>query len=249
MKPTIFAANWKMNHGPSAAHGFMRMFLDLYDRDVNRKIIFFPPALAFATMREAAVERADIGLGVQNIYWADGGAFTGELSAPMARDAGADYVLVGHSERRHIFGETDQQCADKCAAAERAGLTPILCVGETLQERERGITASVVTRQLKIGLSSLTQCDLTTSIIAYEPVWAIGTGRNATPEDAAEIHTVLRTGIADLIGDRAKSVSILYGGSVAPDNVRLLLDAPNVDGVLVGGASLDPHKWLSICTV
>jgi triosephosphate isomerase len=248
VKPTVFAANWKMNHGPSAANGFMRAFLEQYDRDVDRKVLFFPPALSFATVHEATVERADIHLGVQNIYWADNGAFTGELSAPMARDAGADYVLVGHSERRHVFGETDQQCADKCAAAERAGLTPLLCVGETLEERERGDTQSVVTRQLKIGLSLLTQCDLTTSIIAYEPVWAIGTGRNATPEDAAKIHTVLRAALADLMGDRAAVVSILYGGSVTPTNVSQLLDAPNVDGVLVGGASLDPNKWLSICT-
>ncbi|HXC25425.1 MAG TPA: triose-phosphate isomerase [Gemmatimonadaceae bacterium] len=248
MRPVVFAANWKMNHGPTAAHGFMRTFLEQYDRHMDRTVLFFPPALAFAAAREPAVERPDIGFGVQNIHWADHGAFTGELAAPMARDAGADYVLVGHSERRHIFGETDQQCADKCAAAERAGLTPLLCVGETLDQRERGETESVVTRQLKAGLSALTQCDITTSIIAYEPVWAIGTGRNATPDDAAQIHAVLRNALADLISDRAANVSILYGGSVTPTNVRDLLAAPNIDGVLVGGASLDPTKWLSICT-
>ena len=244
----VFAANWKMNHGPTAAHGFMHSFLNTYDRSTDRTVLFFPPALSFAAARQLATDRPDIAFGVQNLHWADNGAFTGELSAPMARDAGADYVLVGHSERRHIFGETDQQCADKCAAAERAGLTPLLCVGETLEQRERGETESIVVRQLKAGLSSLTQCEATTSIIAYEPVWAIGTGRNATPDDAAQIHTVLRNALADVIGDRAANVSILYGGSVTPANVRQLLDAPNVDGVLVGGASLDPAKWLSICT-
>ena len=237
-----------MNHGPTAAHGFMKTFLQEYDRHNDRTVLFFPPALAFASARELATERPDIAFGVQNIHWADHGAFTGELSAPMARDAGADYVLVGHSERRHIFCETDQQCADKCAAAERAGLKPLLCVGETLEQRERGETESIVVQQLKAGLSTLTQCEVTTSIIAYEPVWAIGTGRNATPEDAAQIHTVLRVALTDLIGDRAHTVSILYGGSVTPTNVRQLLDAPNVDGVLVGGASLDSTKWLSICT-
>jgi triosephosphate isomerase (TIM) len=247
VKPIVFAANWKMNHGPTAAHAFMRTFLDQYDRRTDRKILFFPPALAFASARELAASRPDIAFGVQNIYWADNGAFTGELSAPMARDAGADYVLVGHSERRHIFGETNPQCADKCAAAERAGLTPLLCVGETLDQRERGETEPIVIHQLKSGLASLTQCDVTTSIIAYEPVWAIGTGRNATPEDAAQIHTVLRNALADLIGDRATQVSILYGGSVTLANVTQLLSAPNIDGVLVGGASLDPAKWLSIC--
>jgi triosephosphate isomerase len=247
VKPVVFAANWKMNHGPSAAHGFMRTFLECYDRRLDRKVLFFPPALSITTVREATAERVDIGLGVQNIYWADSGPFTGELSAPMARDAGADYVLVGHSERRHVFGETDQQCADKCAAAERAGLTPLLCVGETLDQRERGETESVVIHQLKVGLSALSQCDVTTSIIAYEPVWAIGTGRNATPEDAAQIHTVLRNALGDLIGDRAAAVHILYGGSVTPANVRQLLGAPNVDGVLVGGASLDPQTWVSLC--
>ncbi len=247
VKPVVFAANWKMHHGPSAAHGFMQAFLNRYERRTDRNVIFFPPALAFAAAHEPASERTDIAFGVQSIHWADRGAFTGELSAPIARDAGAEYVLVGHSERRHVFGETDTQCADKCAAAERAGLTPLLCVGETLDQRERGETEAIVTHQLKAGLSALTQRDVTTSLIAYEPVWAIGTGRNATPEDAAHIHAVLRTALADLIGDRAGGVCILYGGSVTLANVRPLLDAPHVDGVLVGGASLDPHTWASIC--
>jgi triosephosphate isomerase len=246
-KPLIFAANWKMNHGPTAARGFMKEFVDQYEHRTDRHVFFFPPALSLSAAREIAADRADIFFGTQNIHWLDHGAFTGEISAPMARDAGADFTLVGHSERRHIFGETDTECADKCAAAERALLTPILCVGETLEERELGKTEGVVTHQLKVGLSQLAQCDLTTSVIAYEPVWAIGTGKTATPDDAAQIHTLLRDLLADLIGDRAQDVSILYGGSVKPDNVRELLDAPNVDGVLVGGASLKVDSWMAIC--
>lgn len=248
MRRMIFAANWKMHYGPSAARAFMRSFLNTYQRATDRQVLFFPPALSLAAVRELAAERNDIGFGVQNIHWADQGAYTGELSGPIAHDAGADYVLVGHSERRHIFGESDQHCAEKCAAAERAGLTPILCVGETLEERECGATEAVVVRQLTTGLSRLAQRDVSTSIVAYEPVWAIGTGRTATPEDASQIHAVLRVVLTELIGDRADDVSILYGGSVTPANVRELLNAPDVDGVLVGGASLDPHKWFSICT-
>jgi triosephosphate isomerase len=225
----------------------MHAFLAKYQKHQDRQVLFFPPALSFAAAKESASTRPDIEFGVQNIYWADKGAFTGELSGPIARDAGADYVLVGHSERRHIFGDTDQHCADKCAAAERAGLTPILCVGEKLEERERGETESLVTRQLKAGLSTLAQREVTTSIIAYEPVWAIGTGRTATPDDAAQIHAVLRNALSDLIGDRAADVRILYGGSVTPANARALLDAPNVDGLLVGGASLDAESWAAIC--
>ncbi|HEV2641536.1 MAG TPA: triose-phosphate isomerase, partial [Candidatus Elarobacter sp.] len=204
-------------------------------------------ALSLAAARTGAGD-LPVKFGVQNIYFADKGAFTGENSASMAKDAGADYVLVGHSERRHVFGETDAETAAKCAAAERAGLTPLLCVGETLAQRELGETREIVTRQLMAGLAGLTQRESTTSVIAYEPVWAIGTGRNATPDDAAEIHGVLRSALTDLLGDRANEVRILYGGSVTTSNVGDLLAAPDVDGVLVGGASLDVETWLSICS-
>lgn len=246
MRTRIFAANWKMNHGPTAARGFMREFIAGHRVRPSYEVFMFPPALAFAAARDAA-RHTSIKFGVQNIYYADRGPFTGENSASMAKDAGADYVLVGHSERRQVFGETDADTAAKCAAAERAGLTPLLCVGETLAERERGEMESVVTRQLRAGLSELTQRESTTSVIAYEPVWAIGTGRNATPEDAAQTHGLLRRSLADLLGDRANDVRILYGGSVTPANVGALLDAPDVDGVLVGGASLEVDHWLSIC--
>lgn len=247
MRKRIFAANWKMNHGPTAAAGFIREFRSRWNGS-DAEIVFFPSALAFTAVRAAAGDPSPFKLGVQNVYFADHGAFTGENSAPMAKDAGADYVLVGHSERRHVFGETDADCAAKCAIIERSGLTPLLCVGETLDERERGETSAVVTRQLREGLARLDQIELTTSVIAYEPVWAIGTGKNATPEDAAKTHGVLRSALTELVGDRASEVSILYGGSVTPANAAQILSAQDVDGVLVGGASLEVERWLSICS-
>ena len=247
MRKRIFAANWKMNHGPTAGAGFIHQFRSRWPRS-EHEVLFFPPALSFAAVRAAAGDPSPFRFGVQNVYTAERGAFTGENSAPMAKDAGAEYVLVGHSERRHVFGETDADCAAKCAVVERSGLTPLLCVGETLEERESGATTGVVTRQLREGLSRLDQAELTTSVIAYEPVWAIGTGRNATPEDAAETHGALRRALGELIGDRAAEVSILYGGSVSPGNAAAILAADDVDGVLVGGASLEVESWLSICS-
>jgi triosephosphate isomerase len=248
MRSRVIAANWKLNHGPTAARAFMRAFTERYTPLPDRDVIVFPSALALAAAIDGAGDRSPVRFGVQNVYYADRGAFTGENSAPQARDAGADFVLVGHSERRHVFGATDRDCAATCAAVERAGLTPMLCVGETLEERERGETESVVTRQLRAGLSELGQHEATGALIAYEPVWAIGTGRTATPDDAAQIHAVLRNVLGELVGDRASEVRILYGGSVTPANASQLLAAPNVDGLLVGGASLDVDSWLSICT-
>jgi len=248
LRPRVIAANWKMNHGPTAARGFMATFAASYAPLPDRDVLIFPPALSLAAAIAGAGERPPVHFGVQNVYWADNGAFTGESSAPMAKDAGADFVLVGHSERRHVFGETDADTAKKCAAVERAGLTPLLCVGETLEERDRGATEEVVLRQLRAGLSELDQREATTSILAYEPVWCIGTGRTATPEDASRIHAVIRNELRDLVGDRAREVRILYGGSVTPANAASLLAAPDVDGLLVGGASLDVESWLSICS-
>ncbi|HVA57450.1 MAG: triose-phosphate isomerase [Gemmatimonadaceae bacterium] len=240
----IFAANWKMNHGPTEAGAFMRAFVARYAARDDRTVMFFPSALALAAARDAASARRDLWFGVQNISGEEKGAFTGENSARIARDAGATATLVGHSERRHVFGETDQATADKCAQAVSHGLTPVFCVGETLDERERGHTQSVVLRQLRAGVSRLDAAQLGGLVLAYEPVWAIGTGRNATPADAAAVHAVLRAemGALGAIGH----VPILYGGSVKPDNAAALLDAPGVDGLLVGGASLDVETWLSV---
>jgi triosephosphate isomerase len=246
MQRPIFAANWKMNHGPTDARAFMRTFLAHYARRQDRQVIFFPPAITLTTVSAALKERHDILVGVQNIHWEDKGAFTGELSGPMARDAGATMALVGHSERRHVFGETDEQTAKKVAAAVRAGLVPILCVGEKLEERESGQTEAVVLRQLRAGISEIDAHAIGTMLIAYEPVWAIGTGRNATPADASATHEVIGNALRAQLGERAGAISILYGGSVNRGNASLLLAAEGVDGLLVGGASLDAEGWSSI---
>lgn len=245
-KPRIFAANWKMNSGPTEARAFMRTFLARNARRPDRTLIFFPPALSFATLKDSLRERGDIAVGVQNIHWEPKGAFTGELSAAIARDAGATHVLVGHSERRHVFGERDEESGRKCLAALAAELVPVLCVGEKLEERDQGQTEAVVLRQLRAGLSGLSHAQVALALIAYEPVWAIGTGRTATPQDASVVHAAIRAELRQLAGQQGAEVPILYGGSVNATNVRSLLDAPGVDGVLVGGASLDAEGWATI---
>jgi triosephosphate isomerase len=246
MQHPVFAANWKMNHGPTEAREFMRSYLAHAPRRSDRTVMFFPSALTFAAVAEACKERPDILLGVQNIHHEDKGAFTGENSAAMARDAGARLVLVGHSERRHVFGETDAMQAKKCAAAVRAGLTPVLCVGELLPQREAGQAEAVVIEQLTLGLAEVESATVERMLIAYEPVWAIGTGKTATPADAAAMHAVIRAHLRGLVGEKAKAIPILYGGSVNRGNAATLLAADEVDGLLVGGASLDAEGWSAI---
>jgi triosephosphate isomerase len=243
----VLAANWKMNHGPSDARAMIHTYTSRWAPRSDRTVIVFPPALSLTTVVEALGDRSDIGVGVQNIWSEDKGAFTGESSAPMAKDAGASYVLVGHSERRHVFGETDAQTAKKCAAAVRNALVPMLCVGELLSERESGATHAVCLRQLHAGLSELSDDQVAEMMIAYEPVWAIGTGKTATPDDASDVHGVIRRALGERVGSRAREIPILYGGSVNTSNAAALLSAENVDGLLVGGASLDPHGWARIC--
>jgi triosephosphate isomerase len=245
-KPVI-AGNWKMNHGPTDARAFLQRFLAQTPRQQDRTVIFFPSALTLPTVVEMVRERPDIWVGVQNVHEEAQGAFTGENSVLMARDAGARVALVGHSERRHVFGETDAATTKKCALVAQARLTVMLCVGETLEEREAGATASVVERQLAAGIAELDDAQVGTIMLAYEPVWAIGTGRTATPDDASDIHAVLRAALVARVGEKAAAaVPILYGGSVNRGNATTLLAAPNVDGLLVGGASLDPDGWTSI---
>ena len=246
MRKPVLAANWKMNHGPSDGRAFMRTFLVRYARRADRSVIIFPPAVTLPAMVAVTKERPDILLGIQNIYWEDKGAFTGEISAPIARDAGARFALVGHSERRHVFGEKDDETRRKCAAAARAGLRPVLCIGEKLEERRAGETESVVLRQLRAGVADLDPAHMAQMLIAYEPVWAIGTGQTAEPQDASAVHGVIRAALKQLAADRASEIPILYGGSVNTGNAQALLAAPEVDGLLVGGASLDAEGWATI---
>jgi triosephosphate isomerase len=245
VNPTLFAANWKMHHGPAAARDLVRAVLGATAAREGRRLLFFPPAVSLVAAVEAVQGRADAAVGAQNVHWEPKGAFTGELSAPLARDAGATWVLVGHSERRHKFGETDAETGLKVRAALAAGLSPMLCVGEKLEERERGQKEAVVRRQLEAGVGDLDAATLERVAIAYEPVWAIGTGVNATPADAAGMHRMVR----DWLGRRSNGAfrfPILYGGSVSPENVAALLAEPDLDGVLVGGASLTAESWLRI---
>ncbi|MFN2635914.1 MAG: triose-phosphate isomerase [Gemmatimonadaceae bacterium] len=246
MKRPVLAGNWKMNNGPSAARSFMETFLAGYEERNDRTVIIFPSAIALSTVVKAVEKRRDVLVGIQNIHWAEKGAFTGEISASMAKDAGADVVLVGHSERRHVFGETDAQCAKKCGAAVRVGLPFMLCVGETIEQREAGETEDVVTRQLREGLAQTPKLLSANFALAYEPVWAIGTGLTASVGDASAIHTLLRSELCDMVGTRGDDIPILYGGSVNATNAASLLAAQEVDGLLVGGASVEATSWLAI---
>ncbi len=250
----VIAGNWKMHHGPAATLDFFRTF-QLQESPGHTSVILFPPAVSFAAARQGIGKSRGVSLGVQNIHWEPKGAFTGELSAEMAAEAGASFALVGHSERRHGFGETDAETRLKVEAALRAGLAPILCVGETLEERTGGQMEAVVIRQLDAVLSvaggtlqrSGREGAGPALLIAYEPVWAIGTGRTATPEDAAEAHALIRARLAVALGNSvARSTKVLYGGSVKPENAAELLASQDVDGLLVGGASLDPVSFAQI---
>ena len=239
-KRAVVAGNWKMHHGPTATREFFRELRPPVADDGPRLLVF-PPALSLAAALEARSEQPRVALGVQNLHWEDRGAFTGELSALMASDAGAEYALVGHSERRHVFGETDREVALKVGACLAAGLTPVVCVGETLEERRSGRVDEVILRQLEAALEPLGGEDR--CMVAYEPVWAIGTGETATPEDASSAHGTLRD---RLVREGLGEVPILYGGSVKPHNAAELLAAPDVNGVLVGGASLEPESFAAI---
>jgi triosephosphate isomerase (TIM) len=243
MRPLLFCANWKMQIGPGEARDFARRFGEKHAPAEDREAWFFPPAVSIEGTAAAFAGAPRVRVGAQDVHWEPKGAFTGAISVPLARSAGATAALVGHSERRHVFGETDEEAGKKVRALLAGGLTPVLCVGEKLDEREGGRTAAVVSRQLDAGTVGLTGADLDKLVIAYEPVWAIGTGRNATPEDAATVHT----GIREALRQRgATTIRVLYGGSVNQGNVAALLARPELDGVLVGGASLDPEGWAGI---
>lgn len=243
MTQLLFAANWKMNIGPDDARAYARTFMSrVHPRD-GRDLWFFPPTVSLEAAATSMHGRPDVQVGAQNIYWEPKGAFTGSTSVELAKSAGATTALVGHSERRHIFGETEGETAKKVHACLQGGITPLLCVGEKLDERERGETFTVVLRQLGSACSTLPPDQLSQVVIAYEPVWAIGTGKNATPGDAAEVHQAIR---AELTSRGHPAPRILYGGSVSEKNIAGLLGEAEINGVLVGGASLDPEGWARI---
>ncbi len=244
MRSLIYAANWKMHHGPSAAREFVRRFLELTKPVEGRSLWFFPPAVSIGSLSETVSSRRDITVGAQNVHWEPKGAFTGELSLPLVLEAGARLALVGHSERRHLFGETDEQVGRKAAAAVKAGVTPLVCVGETLAEREGGRTEQVIVRQVDAVVERVPAAEWTKVVVAYEPVWAIGTGRNATPDDAAQVHELIRFELSRR-GVEGPT-PILYGGSVNQGNVLALLARKELDGVLVGGASLEAEGWAEL---
>ena len=243
MRPLVFAGNWKMNVGPVEAREYLRAFFAAGEMPHERSVWFFPPAVSLEAVAQGVSGHRNVSAGSQDIYWESKGAFTGAISGPLAKQAGAALTLIGHSERRHVFGETDEQTGKKVAAAIGAGLHPVLCVGETLEQREAGDTLKVVTRQLEAALGGRDGKARVT--VAYEPVWAIGTGRNATPQDAAEVHRAIRGWLKDH-AVTAPPFVVLYGGSVNLKNVAELLAEHELDGVLVGGASLNPRDWAQL---
>ena len=246
MRKPVMAGNWKMYKTPAETVQFIEKFRPLVENSTHCEIVICPPFTNLAAAVEAA-KGTHIGVGAQNIAWAKEGAFTGEISGPMIKATGAGYTIIGHSERRQYFGETDATVLKRTQAALEFLLTPIVCVGERLEERESGSTEAVLVGQFENGIAGLTAQQFARIVIAYEPVWAIGTGKTATPEIAAEAHRVIRAQVRAKFGKEAgDAVRILYGGSVKPDNVKTLMAQPEIDGSLVGGASLDAVSFASI---
>ncbi|MHB1935786.1 MAG: triose-phosphate isomerase [Acidobacteriaceae bacterium] len=244
-KPLI-AANWKMYKTPSQSCEFVAAFLPLVPDHTRDEIVLCPPFVDIATV-VAAVRGSNIQVGGQNMLWQEEGAFTGEISAPMLVACGCTHVILGHSERRQFFGETDETVNKKLHTALKHKLIPIVCVGELLAEREAGKTEEVLLRQTSTGLAGVAPDFAGPIVIAYEPVWAIGTGKTATPEMAAEAHRIVREQVARSLGPEiADKMRILYGGSVKPENAGALMNQEEIDGALVGGASLDPHSFSKI---
>jgi len=227
---------------------FVKELTILVKHVADVEIVVAPPFTAVHGAASAA-RNTNIGVAAQDLHWEREGAFTGEVSAGMIKEAGADYVIVGHSERRRLFGETDQAVNRKTKAAILAGLTPIVCIGETLEERERDLTLAVLDRQIKDGLAGISADEIARLVVAYEPVWAIGTGRNATAAQAGEAHAHIRQRLGQWFGpEAADRCRVVYGGSVKPENIHTLIAEPDVDGALVGGASLDVKGFADIVT-
>jgi triosephosphate isomerase len=246
MRTPFIAANWKMFKTVHEAVVFVKEFRSMVKDVDDVEIVVAPPFTAVHAVAEAA-RNTPIGVSGQNLHWEREGAFTGEVSGAMLREAGADYVIIGHSERRRLFGETDETVNRKVVAAFANKLTPIVCIGETLEEREANQTTDVLDRQIKNGLDAMTGDQVSALVIAYEPVWAIGTGRNATPAQAGEAHAHIRGRLRQWFGGpAAENCHVIYGGSVKPDNISELVVLPDVDGALVGGASLEVRGFFDI---
>lgn len=247
VRKKIVAANWKMNMLQAEAADFIKdLLLEIEDLSAV-EVVVAPPFTAIAKVNESLGKAQHIRIGAQNMHWERSGAFTGEISAAMLRELFVRYVIVGHSERRALFGETDEIVNRKTRAAHEASLRPIVCVGETLEQREKGNVEKILSLQLRGSLADLTAKELRETIVAYEPVWAIGTGRNATPEQAQEAHFFIRRILGELSDKTtAEHIRIQYGGSVKADNARALMSQADIDGALVGGASLDPRTFAAI---
>ena len=242
----FLAANWKMFKTVHEAVAYAKEFRALVKDITDVEIVVAPPFTALHAVAEAS-RNSTVAVAAQNMYWEREGAYTGEVSGAMIKEAGAEYVIIGHSERRRLFQETDATVNRKTQAAFQAQLVPIVCIGETLEEREQNQTLAIMDRQLKDGLDGLTADQIAALVIAYEPVWAIGTGRNATPDQANEVHAHIRTRLRQWFGgDAAENCHVIYGGSVKPDNIHDLIVLPDVDGALVGGASLDVRGFADI---
>ena len=247
MRKKIVAANWKMNMTQAEAARFVDSFLLNVGEINDVDVVIIPPFTAIAKVTEALGGANHIKVGAQNMYWEKNGAFTGEISAALLRDLFVHFVVLGHSERRTLFGETDEWVNRKVRAAHEAKLRPIVCVGETLEQRDKGNVEKILSIQLRGSLAGLKPKELQETVIAYEPVWAIGTGRNATPAQAQEAHAFVRHTLAEMANkETAERVRIQYGGSVKPENARELMSQRDIDGALVGGASLDPRSFAQI---
>ena len=249
MRAPLIAGNWKMNKSNMEATALVRDISYQVDPFHHELEIVVCPT--FTALRNVGVvidtDNMPLGLGAQNLFWEDSGAYTGEISGPMLVELHVKYVIVGHSERRQLFGETDESVNKRLKAAFRHGLRPILCVGETLEQREAGQTSEVVTRQMKGALGGIAAGDGSRIVVAYEPVWAIGTGRNAEPKDANDVSALIRSLLGEVFGGTvAQDIRILYGGSVTPHNIEGFVSQPHIDGALVGGASLEAESFARI---
>ncbi|MCG8515388.1 MAG: triose-phosphate isomerase [Halanaerobiales bacterium] len=245
MRKPLIAGNWKMNKTLEQAEELVQDLIQRLQGIDQVEIAICPPAVNLAGISNL-VKDTNLRLGAQNMYWEESGAYTGEISAPMLKTVGVNYVIIGHSERREYFAETDQEVNRKVKAAFKAALRPIVCVGETLAEREQGQTRDKVREQVKAGLAGLTPEQLVELVIAYEPIWAIGTGKTASAEEANQVIAYIRRIVRSGFGASADLMRIQYGGSVKPDNIVELMTQPEIDGALVGGASLDPDSFTSI---